>query len=242
MRALRILLIFVVIVGGLFVIADRVAVHFAEDKAADKIRTSEGLADNPDVSIKGFPFLTQVVGGTLDDVEIGIKNYDAKSGGDSIRIADLDAEMHGVEFDSSYSSATAESATGTARISYDELLKAVKKGDVAQVAPGITAQIDGLSYGGGDKIKVAVSVKTPVGTLHPTVLSAVDVADGKVSARADSLPKIGAFDLAEGRVRAVTDFQQAIDNLPAGIELDKVQAVKDGVEITVKGSKLKLVG
>ncbi|MFI0241918.1 DUF2993 domain-containing protein [Streptomyces sp. NPDC016845] len=242
MRALRILLIFVVIVGGLFVIADRVAVNFAEDKAADKIRTSEALADTPDVSIKGFPFLTQVVGGTLDDVEIGIKDYDAKSGGDSIRIADLDAEMHGVEFDSSYSSATAESATGTARISYAELLKAVKKQDVAQVAPGITAQIDGLSYGGGDKIKVAVTVKTPVGTLHPTVLSAVKVTDGKVSARADSLPKIGAFDLAEGRVRAVTDFQQAIDNLPAGIELDNVQAVQDGVEITVKGSNLKLVG
>ncbi|MEU6392908.1 DUF2993 domain-containing protein [Streptomyces sp. NPDC046939] len=242
MRALRILLIFVVIVGGLFVIADRVAVNFAEDKAADRIRTSEGLADTPDVSIKGFPFLTQVVGGTLDDVEIGIKDYDAKSGSGSIRIADLDAEMHGVEFDSSYSSATADTATGTARISYDELLKAVKKGDVAQVAPGVTAQIDGLSYGGGDKIKVAVSVKTPVGTLHPTVLSAVKVTDGKVSARADSLPKIGAFDLAEGRVRAVTDFQQAIDELPAGIELDNVQAVKDGVEITVKGSNLKLVG
>ncbi|WP_428953833.1 LmeA family phospholipid-binding protein [Streptomyces sp. cg35] len=242
MRALRILLIFVVIVGGLFVIADRVAVNFAEDKAADKLRTSEGLASTPDVSIKGFPFLTQVADGTLDDVEIGIKDYDAKSGGDSIRIADLDAEMRGVKFDSSYSSATAESATGTARISYDELLKAVKKQEAAQVAPGVTAEIDGLSYGGGDKVKVAVTVKTPVLTLHPTVISSIKVTDGKVSARADSLPKTGALELAEGRIRAVTDFQQAIDNLPAGIELDNVQAVKDGVEITVKGSNLDLVG
>ncbi|MET9495780.1 DUF2993 domain-containing protein [Streptomyces sp. NPDC006552] len=242
MRALRILLIFVVIVGGLFVIADRVAVNFAENKAADKLRTSEGLAETPDVDIEGFPFLTQVAAGSLDDVRIGIKDYDAKSGGDSIRIADLDAEMHGVKFDSSFSSATAETATGTARISYAELLKAVKKQDAAQVAPGVTARIDGLSYGGGDKVKVAVTVTTPVGTLHPTVLSSIKVADGKVSARADSLPKTGAFELAEGRVRAVTDFQQAIDNLPAGIALDKVAPVTDGVEITVKGSGLDLVG
>ncbi|MFD5119220.1 DUF2993 domain-containing protein [Streptomyces sp. NPDC058385] len=242
MRALRILLIVVVILGGLFVIADRVAVNFAEGEAADRVRANEGLARTPDVSIKGFPFLTQLAGGTLDDVEIGIKDYDAKSGGESIRIADLNAEMHGVEFAGDFSSATADSATGTARISYAELLKAVKKQDAAQVAPGVTAQIEGLSYGGGDKVKVAVTVHTPVGTLHPTVLSSIKVTDGKVSARADSLPKAGAFDLAEGRIRAVTDFQQAIDDLPAGIELDRVEAVKDGVEISVKGSKLDLVG
>jgi hypothetical protein len=242
MRALRILLIFVVIVGGLFVIADRVLVGFAEDKAADKLRSSEGLASTPSVDIKGFPFLTQVAGGSLDDVEIGIKDYEAKSGSDSIRIADLNAEMHGVKFDSSYSSATADSATGTARISYDELLKAVRKQDPAPVAPGITAEIAGLSYGGASKVKVALSVKTPIGTLHPTVLSELQVKGGKVSARADSLPKVGALDMAEGRVRAVTDFQQAIDDLPAGIALDKVEAVTDGVEITVKGSDLKLVG
>ncbi|MFH8736923.1 MULTISPECIES: LmeA family phospholipid-binding protein [unclassified Streptomyces] len=242
MRALRILLIVVVILGGLFVIADRVAVNYAEGEAADRVRTSEGLASTPDVSINGFPFLTQAAGGTLDDVEIGIKDYDAKSGGESIRIADLNAEMHGVRFDSSFSSATADSATGTARISYAELLKAVKKQDAAQVAPGVTARIEGLSYGGGDKVKVTITVHTPVGTLHPTVLSSVKVTDGKVSARADSLPKAGALDLAEGRIRAVTDFQQAIDDLPAGIELDRVEAVKDGVEISVKGSKLDLVG
>lgn len=242
MRALRILLIIVVVLGGLFVIADRVAVGLAEDKAADKLRTSEGLASTPHVSINGFPFLTQVAGGTLDDVGIGIEDYEARSGSGTIRIADLTAEMHGVKFSGDYGSATAESATGTARISYDELLKAVSKQDPAPVAPGITAKIDGLAYGGGDKIKVVLAVKTPIGTLRPTVMSTVEVQGGKVSARADSLPKIGAFDMAEGRVRAVTDFQQAIDDLPAGIELDKVEPVKDGVEITVKGSDLKLVG
>lgn len=57
-RSVRILLIVLVILGGLFVGADRLAVGFAEDEAAEKLRTSEGLSETPDVSIKGFPFLT----------------------------------------------------------------------------------------------------------------------------------------------------------------------------------------
>jgi hypothetical protein len=43
MRALRILLIIVVILGGLFVAADRLAVHFAEGEVADRLKTQEGL-------------------------------------------------------------------------------------------------------------------------------------------------------------------------------------------------------
>ncbi|MCX3059113.1 LmeA family phospholipid-binding protein [Streptomyces beihaiensis] len=242
MRALRILLIVVVVLGGLFVIADRVAVHFAESEAADKVRTSEGLADTPDVSIKGFPFLTQAAGGTLDDVEIGIQEYDAKADGNSVHITDLRAEMRDVKFDSSYSSATAGSATGTAHVSYDELLKAVAQQKPAPVAPGITAKITGLAYGGPGKVKVTVTLRTPLGSVTPTVLSTVKVVGGKVSAHADSLPKVHALDLAENRVRAVTDFRQAIDNLPAGISLDNVEPGRNGVEISVKGSDLKLVG
>ncbi|WP_420034790.1 DUF2993 domain-containing protein [Streptomyces sp. cg28] len=242
MRALRILLILVVILGGLFVIADRVAVNIAENKAADKIRESESLASTPSVSIEGFPFLTQVADGTLDDVKIGIEDYEAKNADGSIRIADMNAEMHGVKFDSSYSSATAASATGTARVSYAELLKAVRKAGPARIAPGVSAQIDGLAYGGDSKVKVTIAVKTPLGTLRPTVTSAVKVTGGKLSARADSLPKIGSFDLGESALRGVTDFQQAIDDLPAGIKLDKVEAVEDGIEISVTGSDLRLVG
>ncbi|WP_306321489.1 MULTISPECIES: DUF2993 domain-containing protein [unclassified Streptomyces] len=247
MRALRILLILVVVIGGLFVAADRLAVHFAEDKAADKIRTSEGLGQTPDVSINGFPFLTQVAGGTLDDVEIGIQDFEAKSedagkSGAAIRIADLKAEMHGVKFDNSYSSATAASATGTARIDYAELLKAVKKQDPVQVAPSVTAWIDGLSYAGDHKVKVTLAIKTPLGTVRPSVRSTVDVSGGEVRAHADSLPDVAAVRLAGDRLRGVVDFKQALDDLPAGIKLDRVRAVPQGFEIKVKGSDLDLVG
>lgn len=244
MRALRILLIVAVVLGGLFVIADRVAVNFAEDQAAQKVRTTEGLSADPNVSIKGFPFLTQVAGGELDDVEIGINGYEAATGSGTgkIRISDLKADMRGVVFSGGYSSATARSATGTATITYDELLRAAKS-EPTDVTPGVSAQVVGLSAGGGGKIKVEVDA-TVLGNKLPkplSVLSTVSVKGDTVEVRAESIPDLG-IDLAENTVRSVTDFQQKIGDLPGGIKLDKVEGGKDGVEITVKGSDVKLVG
>ncbi|MEU6276095.1 DUF2993 domain-containing protein [Streptomyces populi] len=247
MRALRITLILLIVLGGLFVLADRVAVGFAEDEAADRIKSTEGLAATPDVSIEGFPFLTQVAAGELDDVKIGIKDYEAPTGGTgasagTIRIDDLDAEMHGVAFSGDYSSATAHSATGTASISYAELLKAAKSEPV-ELGLGLTAKVIGLSDGGNGKIKVAVSVTDPI-TKSPrtvSVLSSVSVSGDTVKVHADSLPKL-AVQLAEGRIRSITDFQQKIEELPGGVKLDRVEAAPDGVEISVKGSDVRLVG
>ncbi|MEU1178054.1 DUF2993 domain-containing protein [Streptomyces sp. NPDC005820] len=245
MRALRTLLIVVVVLGGLFVLADRLAVHFAEGEAADKLRTTEGLAGTPDVSIKGFPFLTQLAGGSLDDVEVGIKDYEADTGinGQTLRIDDLEADMKGVEFSGDYSSATAASASGTATVAYDELLKTAKS-EETRVAPGLTAKVVGLSDGGNGKIKVTVEatvlgvkLKEPV-----SVLSTVSVQGDTVRVHADSLPDFRGVTAAENEVRTVTDFQQKIEGLPGGIQLDKVQAGKNGVEITVKGSNVRLAG
>ena len=245
MRALRILLITVVVLGVLFVVVDRVAVYFAEGQAADKLKTTEGLASTPDVSIKGFPFLTQVADGTLDDVEVGIKDYDAATGtaGKTIRIDDLHADMKGVTFTGDYSSATARTATGTALISYDELLKNAKTAPT-DLGLGFTGQVVGLADGGNGKIKVTLDVTVPGVNTHQKVpvLSTVTVKDNTVQVHADNLPKLAGVSLVEDRFRQASDFQQAIDQLPGGVQLDKVEAVKDGVEIAVKGSNVKLAG
>ncbi|GAA3843433.1 DUF2993 domain-containing protein [Streptomyces coacervatus] len=252
MRALRILLIVVVILGGLFVIADRVAVYFAENEAADKVKTTENLAATPDVSIKGFPFLTQVASGSLDDVEIGIKDYEADTGTGSgtgtssnggpktIRIDDLKADMKGVSFSGDYTSATAATATGSATIAYDELLKAAKS-QPTDLFPGVKAQVVGLSDGGNGKIKVDIKVTAAGASQTYPVLSTVTVDGDTVKVHADNLPKL-VVDLADSRIRSITDFQQTIDQLPGGVKLDSVQAAQNGVEITVKGSNVKLAG
>ncbi|MFJ2608021.1 DUF2993 domain-containing protein [Streptomyces sp. NPDC087425] len=249
MRALRTLVIVVVILGGLFVLADRLALHFAEGQVADRLKSTENLARTPDVSIAGFPFLTQVASGELDSVEVGMDTYEAQTGAaagqgpSTLRIDDLKADMKDVTFSGDYSSAKAKSATGTATISYAELLKAAKS-EPTRVAPGVNAQVTGLSDGGNGKIKVTLKA-TVLGVQIPgplTVLSTVAVEGDEVRARADSLPSFGSVTIAETMVRSITDFQQRIDGLPGGIRLDKVEAGKNGVEITVKGSNVTLAG
>ncbi|MCG7210333.1 LmeA family phospholipid-binding protein [Streptomyces arenae] len=245
MRALRILLIVVVILGILFVVVDRVAVHFAESEAAGKLKTTQDLASNPDVSIKGFPFLTQVASGTLDDVEVGIKDYDAATGtaGKTIRIEDLTADMKDVSFTGDYSSATARTATGSALISYSELLKNVDT-QPTDLGLGFTGRVVGLADGGNGKIKVTLDLTVPGIGAHQKVpvLSSVTVKDNSVEVHADNLPKLAGVTLVENRFRQASDFQQAIDQLPGGVRLDKVEAVQDGVKIAVKGSNVKLAG
>lgn len=257
MRALRILLIVVVVLGGLFVAADRIAVSFAEDKAADELRSNENLPEQPDVSINGFPFLTQLASGELDDVQIGIDKFEASTdgsagggggsagakGADTLLIEDLSARMKGVAFSDDYGSATADSASGSARISYAELLKAAQVEPV-NVAPGVKGKVIRLSDGGHGKVKVTVQATVLGHQLSEplTVMSTMRVEDDVVKVHADTLPRFGSVPTPESRVRQITDFQQVIDGLPSGIHIASVQAAPDGVHVAVTGSHVRLAG
>jgi hypothetical protein len=153
--------------------------------------------------------------------------------------------MRDVEFTGDYSSATAATATGSATITYAELLKAAKSAESGpvEVVPGVTATVVGLSDGGNGKIKVEVEATVAGQKLAQpvSVLSTVTVEGDTVKVKADSLPNLG-IDLADGRMRAVTDFEQKIDGLPGGIKLESVEAAKTGVDITVQGSNVNLAG
>ncbi|MEV3871151.1 DUF2993 domain-containing protein [Streptomyces sp. NPDC049906] len=247
MRALRILLIIAVVLGGLFVAADRVAVYLAEDEAAARVRSSEGLTSTPEVSINGFPFLTQLAGGTLDEVEVTIDDYDANAGTGSgrgatpVRIEKLTATMSDVEFTGDFTSATAGRASGTALVSYPELLKAAQVEPVEPI-PGVTAQVVQLSDGGDGKVAVHVELTAGgVKSKLPPVNASLVVRNGEIAVQADKLPNVG-IPIPEETIRKVTDFRQRISDLPAGVELDAVEAAEDGVDLLLKGSNVRLVG
>ncbi|MCQ0023362.1 DUF2993 domain-containing protein [Streptomyces somaliensis DSM 40738] len=229
MRALRTLLIIAVVLGGLFTIADRLAVAAAESKAADRIRVQQGLSRTPDVSISGFPFLTQALAGELDRVDVAMTGVEVTAGGRKVRVGELGAELHGVRLENGYSRAVAASATGAARISYEELRKASDH-DVV------------LGYGGNGKLKVTGSVEVLGRKVTRSVLSTVSVVDGgTLRVRADRVPGEDIPGVEE-LVRRRTDFDRKVSGFPAGLEIRKVQAVPDGLEVTVAGRNVVLAG
>ncbi|WP_206506965.1 LmeA family phospholipid-binding protein [Streptomyces chrestomyceticus] len=236
MRALRVLLVIVVILGGLFVAADRIAVNFAEDKAADKIRSSQGLDRTPEVSITGFPFLTQVAGRSLDQVDAKIDGLNATAEGHTLRIQELSAQFHDVKLTSDYTSIErAASATGEARISYADLT----------TASGKNVKV---SYGGekDGKSQVKISPNLPnlpmLNSLEVT--GSVSIVNGDtVRLRADTLPALcSQLSACRNQVRAQTDHEWKLNRLPGGLKLDKVVSTREGISISASGKDVKLPG
>ncbi|WP_229881764.1 LmeA family phospholipid-binding protein [Streptomyces alanosinicus] len=72
------LLVWVLTFAALLVLADRWALLYAEHKAAQRLKDSMHLAAAPEVSIGGFPFLTQLVNRRLDSVRVTVPDIPAQ--------------------------------------------------------------------------------------------------------------------------------------------------------------------
>ncbi|WP_406252611.1 DUF2993 domain-containing protein [Streptomyces atratus] len=227
MRALRILLVIVVVLGGIFVAVDRAAVYFAESEAAGRIRITDATIGSTDVSIKGFPFLTQIAADQLDEVDVEITGIETAANGRRLRISRMNAALHDVKLADDYSSATATRATGTAVISYEDLTEAASDGVAVE-------------YGGNNKVKVTGTVDVLGNPISRSVLSTVTLVDGHtLRVHADKVPGEGIPGL-EGLVRQKTDFDREVGGLPGGLKLQKIQPTADGLEISVTGTDVKL--
>ncbi|MYY01726.1 MULTISPECIES: DUF2993 domain-containing protein [unclassified Streptomyces] len=229
MRALRTTLVVLVILAGVFVAVDRVAVYVAESQAEDRVKVDGARIGSTDISIKGFPFLTQVAGSELDEVDVTITGIETTAAGRTLRISTMNAELHEVRLTDGFSGATAAHATGTAVISYEDLTKAASDGVAVE-------------YGGKGKVKVTGAVNILGRTMSRSVLSSVTLVDGHtVRVRADKVPGEGIPGL-EGLIREKTDFEREVGGLPNGLKLEKIQPTSDGLEISVTGTDVRLAG
>ncbi|MFJ2113601.1 MULTISPECIES: DUF2993 domain-containing protein [unclassified Streptomyces] len=247
MRALRILLILAVVFGGLFVAADRAAVYFAEGQVADRIKSSQALTSDPRVSIKGFPFLTQVLGSSLDEVDISLGGVNARANGRTVRVTEVRAVLKDVTIDSGFSSATAARADGSARISYADLQQSAPKGVTVSYAGAERAakgQVE-LSGSVGDVAEGAgISVPAPfdalLGNEKLSLYSTVSLVNGDtVRLKADSLPDLPVPGM-ESLLRDAVDYDMKIDGLPSTVELDKVASTEDGLLFSGTGTNISL--
>jgi hypothetical protein len=231
MRVARIILIVVVILGGLFVAADRIAVNVAENKAAEQAQSSEGLSQKPKISIEGFPFLTQVVGSKLDDVKISAKDIAAGTGGQSVRIESFQADLHGVKLSNGFARAVADTADGNAFLTYADLTKAAP--------PGIS-----ISYGGTDtKGRAMLKLSGPIQNAQLSVLSQVTVVSGNaIRLHAEGLPKAFTALGLEKQVRDQIDFTTHLSHLPAGLQLTSVDTSPEGISVVAGGKNVVLAG
>ena len=203
-----------VVIIGLLVVADRLAVAAADRAVAARIQTDQQLSQRPDVSIHGFPFLTQAIGGRYGDVTLTLHDFHHTG----VPVHTLSVDLRGVHVP----------------------LRAVLAGHVARVPVDKASARLLLSFGGlnsfladkhlsvsegsGGEIKVSGSATV----LGRTVSAS---GSGRIDVRGSDLVIVVGHGL---------DFTIPLGGLPFRIALVSAKATKAGIVVQATASGLVL--
>ncbi|MDT0343361.1 LmeA family phospholipid-binding protein [Streptomyces litchfieldiae] len=238
MRALRISSIIFGVLVVLAIVGDRVALWIAEGEVASRARDTLGLASEPSVSVKGFPFLTQVAGGHLDRVDLGLDAYAAQVDGQTLTVSDLSVELEGVELTDGYTGAVAERADGGGLVSYEELTRAY--GELLAVSGNGFGVEFGYAEGGRLLLTLQASMmgqSLDVGEVTGDIV----LENGTLTLEVDEeeIPDTGGPEVQQA-IRDQLDQEHTISGLPDGLTLDSVQPTQEGLALTVTGSNMTI--
>jgi hypothetical protein len=218
-------LVVVLLLAGLALLADRVAVGIAEDRVADQLAGKGGLVGTPDVDISGFPFLTQVVSGRYEDVRVAL---DAEELGQP-QGTRADVSLRGVHvplstvLSGSVQDVPVERIDGTATLAY-ALLAAELGGDAT-----LTQEGNGLRI---DRTVQVAGLTLPVTAAGTMILEGDQVVIDVENAAGAG---VQVPDFLAGRVSDLLDLRYTVPQLPFGLRLTGVAPGPDGVEVRVEG-------
>ena len=211
---ITLLVIVLVLVGG-----DRAANAYAEDQMASQVQSSLALSGKPNVTIQGFPFLTQVAARTFNTVDVNASNETAGPGG-QLQIASLTATLHGMHIHGT-NSATVDQFTASALVTFTALAHA---GGIPQ---GIT-----LAPAGPNQLKATVDI---LGFSSDATAKVTQVGDNKINVKITDFGGVPADVLG-----SLTDFNISIPKLPAGVKIQSISITQQGLRITATGTNTSL--
>jgi hypothetical protein len=209
-RAATVLIIVLVLLVALFVAADRILAAYTQNMIASTIQTQADLSAKPSVTIKGFPFLTQVAARDVRQVDISATNVTAAK--TKVTISSLTATATGVHINSSFNGATIDQINGSVLITYSALE------NVLQI-PGATIAAD--PSGGANAVTIGEgSLASATG--HVTLTSA-----NRVTVQLDSLG--GLAGLLSGAFGSSSSYNLTIPALPIGLKVTGLSTTSQGV-------------
>lgn len=182
MRKLLIVLVLLIIV---LVVVDRLGAFIAAREIGTRVGNAYGLSQRPGVSVQGFPFLTQVVSGNYQHIDVTISRADA----DGIQLQDIRAQFTGVHASLSLllgqnsGSVTAAHATGTALIPFSQVQLKVPKGVRISADGGSSLHVAGTTAFGTIKGVARLGVSGGDITVSPEHLSVAGVPAGALAGR-----------------------------------------------------------
>ncbi|GIH11331.1 hypothetical protein Rhe02_93980 [Rhizocola hellebori] len=231
-RLLAWLGVIVIVLGIILGVLDRVGVHYAEQQVAKNVSTelaSRNITSAPpEVTITGFPFLTQVAAGNYDEIQLNLRDL---KGGTlplpllQVHAYDVRATVEGLRNGTEKAVATLVNGTGT--LSYADLVEVSGLEGVTLIGDGSVLRVTG-NAGVAGQLKGAAKVT---------------VVDGKVRIQVTELTASNLAPIAQQLVNTYKDrlartFE--IPPLPFNMKLQSVNPAPSGLEISVTAKEVEL--
>ena len=229
---MRKLLIALVVLVVLFVAVDRIGVVLAEDQIASRIATAYNLPTDPGVSITGFPFLTQVVSGTYQ--QIGVTADEIQANG--VTLHDLNVHLTGVHatlsqiLGSGSSTVTADRAAGTALVDFATVKQRLPQQTQVSLG-GQDLKVSGLQLSPDGKNLKLSGTASYLGLSAPvSATAALSLSPSGITVTPEDVTVAGGFSIPGSAISRL-HFTIPLNGLPLHLHVTSVQVTPGGLRI-----------
>jgi hypothetical protein len=230
-RTVMIAVISVLAVLAVLIAGDRVANAVAQNMLATQLQSELSTPTKPEVSIGGFPFVTQVLGGSFSSVQVTADDATVQEGSTSVAIAHLDATLTGITASDRYQNVVADRGEATALVDWTGVS---------------TLAGQQMSYVADDRMRIDFSV--PIGRLsidgYITGRPQLDV-DAQTIIVVDPQVNVASVAVPQAVVDAVSRIVLQpipIQNLPYDISVTGLTVQPDGLLLSGTGQDIPLRG
>jgi hypothetical protein len=223
-RAVAVTVSVVLVLGAGVVVADRVAASMAERRAVEAVQENLDVTGTPSLSIEGFPFLTQVLAGSLDEVSGSVDGVTLDGG---ITATDVTFDAQGVQTSEPYTVSTGTVSATLPTATLEQVVAEQTDLDVDVSVEGERLVASGAVL--GVDLSAALTPRVEDGRL---LVDVGQMSLGGLTITVDDLP-----DRIASRL---TDLEVPVSGLPEGLTLTSVAVVPDGARITATGQDVTL--
>lgn len=224
MRKFLVFLIFLLI---LLVAADRGSHYAAENEIAKRIAQQYGMTTEPEVTISGFPFLNQALGGEYAEIHVVTGAMTVEE----VQVDRVDVTLRNVEVPFmellSKPRAVAGGVEGTVLLPYSELQKRLPQGMVVETENGVPKLSGDLAYQG---FSVSVSSEFQI-AVEDDVLT---VTPADIQMGEQTIPASWAQTMLSPTMK--------LPRLPFDLKVTEVELLPNGIQATAVGSDVPIVG
>jgi hypothetical protein len=213
---LRKLLVALGVLVLLAVVVDRGSKYLVENTLADHVEKKESVT-GVDVTIDGFPFLTQVIQNHFDHVDVTMPRLEADTTVGSVEVQDVRVSFRDVDTSERFTRAVASSATGSGFIPYSAF---------DQFAPVSVAYGGTDANGSGYLLVSAPSLGSQTVRVTPSAVDGLRLSLDTLTTLSVALPR---------QLRSFVAKAHDFAGLPGGIVIKSVDATEDGLRVALVG-------